>query len=218
MPVKTGIAPQDIEALSFSIIENEFEQQTGREVCKISELEFPVVRRVIHATGDFSFADTLLFHAQGISSGLRAIREGKDVFIDVGMGAAGINRNLLASFGGEVICTINDPGIAERARESGRTRTETALRSLSVHEPGIIAIGNAPTALLAAIELIKKGVLDPELVIGVPVGFVNAEESKELLSSQSFPFITSIGRKGGSPVAVAIINALLNLATDESQS
>lgn len=215
MSVKKGISPQDIEILSFTIVEKEFQEQTGRAVQEISPLQFPVIRRVIHATGDFSFAHNLTFHEQGVLSGLASIRDGKDIFIDVGMGASGINKKLLNSFGGSVICNINEPGIAESAKATGRTRTETALRSIGGQKVGIIAVGNAPTALLATIELIKDGSLNPDLVIGVPVGFVNAEESKELLASQNYPFITSSGRKGGSPVAVAIINALLKMATEE---
>ena len=186
--------------------------QTGLLPEEFEPDQFAVTRRVIHATGDFSFADSLTFHANGVAAGVHAIRSGKDIFIDVGMGAAGINRTLLSGFGGSVICSINDPGIAERARSEGRTRTETALRSICDKQPGIVAVGNAPTALIAAIELIRENVLQPELVIGVPVGFVNASESKELLASQDYPFITNSGRKGGSAVAVAIINALLKLA------
>jgi precorrin-8X/cobalt-precorrin-8 methylmutase len=212
MSVLKGIAPEDIERLSFSIIEEEFKDRTGLSPAEIESDRFAITRRVIHATGDFSFAGSLAFHAEAITAGIASIRAGKDIFIDVGMGAAGINRRLQSGFGGSVICSINDPGIAERAKEEGKTRTETALRAICDRKPGIIAVGNAPTALICAMELIEEHVLKPELVIGVPVGFVNASESKDLLASKGYPYITNIGRKGGSAVAVAIINALLKLA------
>ncbi len=214
MTLLRNIPPLEIESRSFSIIENEFFQRTELEKASIDPLEFAIIRRVIHATGDFSFAKTMIFNEDAARIGIEAMREGSDIFIDVGMGASGINRTILGSFGGQVICPITEPGITERARELGKTRTETALRSIADRQPGIIAVGNAPTALIAAMELIDEGHLKPALVIGVPVGFVNAEESKDLLGTKEYPFITNKGRKGGSPVAVAIINALLKLSQE----
>jgi precorrin-8X/cobalt-precorrin-8 methylmutase len=207
-----AIAPDEIEGKSFEIIEREFYEQTSVHPKTLDPDMFQIIRRVIHATGDFSFATSLVFQTDSIRAGVFSIQNGRDIFIDVGMGASGINRSLLNSFGGNVQCHINDPGVAESAQKAGRTRTETAVRSIIGRNVGIIAIGNAPTALLATMEMIDKKEINPELVIGVPVGFVNASESKELLAQKDYPFITNNGRKGGSPVAVAIVNALLRLA------
>ncbi|MFH2122292.1 MAG: precorrin-8X methylmutase [Pseudomonadota bacterium] len=206
------VKPLEIEAESFRIIEREFAGQSGRSVDDYSREEFAVLRRVIHATGDFGFADNLRFHEQAIAAGLAAIRAGKNVLTDVNMAAAGISRPFLGKFGGQVICRVGEVEVAERAGRQGLTRSETAMAMAANDNVGIVAIGNAPTALLALMEFIEAGIISPDLVVGVPVGFVNAAESKELLSQKSYPFITSLGRKGGSPVAVAIVNALLRLA------
>jgi len=206
------VAPADIETQSFAIISREFEENTGIKPEQIETRRFQVIRRVIHATGDFGFAKSLLFQDTSIDSGIEAIRAGKDVYIDVSMGASGISSSLLARFGGKVRCHINDNDVAERAEREAKTRSETALEKIAGTNVGIIAVGNAPTALVSAMELIESGRIDPALVIGVPVGFVNAEESKEILATKEYPFITNIGRKGGTPVAVAIVNALLRLA------
>jgi precorrin-8X/cobalt-precorrin-8 methylmutase len=206
------ITPDEIEGRSFAIIEEEFYEQTSLHPQSLNTEMFQIIRRVIHATGDFSFATSLVFQPDSIRAGVCSIQSGRDIFIDVGMGASGINRALLKSFGGSVRCHINDPGIAESARKAGRTRTETAVRSIKGENVGIIAVGNAPTALMATMKLIEKEEITPDLVIGVPVGFVNASESKEMLAQKDYPFITNAGRKGGSPVAVAIVNALLRLA------
>ena len=206
------IKPLEIEAESFRIIEREFADQTGCLISDYSPEEFAVLRRVIHATGDFGFATNLRFHSQAIAAGLAAIRAGKNVLTDVNMAAAGISRSFLGKFGGKVICRVGEPEVAVLASSQGLTRSETALALAGDDNVGIIAIGNAPTALLAVMELIAAGKIRPDLVIGVPVGFVNAAESKELLARKDYPFITALGRKGGSPVAVAIVNALLRLA------
>ena len=212
------VAPGDIERLSFAMIEEEFFDQTGRRPESFDRPTFRIIRRVIHASGDFSFARTLVFHDRAIGAGIATIRQGRAIAIDVSMGAAGINRGLVEGFGGRVVCRIGDPGIAEEARLGGQTRSETALRRAMADDPGIIAVGNAPTALLTAMEMIERGELNPDLVIGVPVGFVNAAEAKALLSQRDYPFITNTGRTGGSPVAVAIINALLRLAATNEES
>lgn len=200
------IAPQDIEAESFRIIEREL-GPTG-----FTPDEFAVVRRCIHATGDFSFAENMRFHPQAISAGLAAIRAGKNILVDVNMAASGISRGLLAGFGGRVICRVAEPETAAMAKANGTTRSDAAMSRSVADNIGIVAVGNAPTALLKVMELIDQGLFAPDLVIGVPVGFVNASESKEILVQQSFPFITALGRKGGTPVAVAAVNALLRLA------
>jgi precorrin-8X/cobalt-precorrin-8 methylmutase len=206
------IKPLEIEAESFRIIEREFPEQTGCFIEDYSSEEFAVLRRVIHATGDFGFAANLRFHPQAVVAGLEAIRAGKNVLTDVNMAAAGISRTYLEKFGGQVFCRVGEAEVAERAAAIGLTRSETALNLAADDNIGIVAIGNAPTALLALMELIETGKLKPDLVVGVPVGFVNAAQSKELLSRKSYPFITVLGRKGGSPVAAAIVNSLLRLA------
>jgi precorrin-8X/cobalt-precorrin-8 methylmutase len=200
------VLPQEIEAESFRIIEHEL-GPTG-----FSTEEFAVVRRSIHATGDFSFADTLRFHPQAITAGLSAIRAGKNILVDVNMAASGISAALLARFGGQVICRVAEEETAAMAKQSGTTRSDAAMTRSIGDNIGIVAVGNAPTALLKVMDLIGQGLFSPDLVIGVPVGFVNAAESKELLVQKNYPFITALGRKGGTPVAVATVNALLRLA------
>ena len=200
------IAPREIEAESFRIIEQELGPTP------FSRQEFAVVRRCIHATGDFSFAETMRFHPRAVEAGLAAIRAGKNVLVDVNMAASGISAGILARFGGRVICRIGEPGTAEMARAGNLTRSEAAFARAAGDDIGIVAVGNAPTALLKAMAMIDEGVFAPDLVIGVPVGFVNAAESKEILAMQEYPFITALGRKGGTPVAVAAVNALLRLA------
>ena len=200
------IAPQDIETESFRIIEREL-GPTG-----FTPEEFAVVRRCIHATGDFSFAENMRFHPQAISAGLAAIRAGKNILVDVNMAASGISSGLLTGFGGRVICRVAEPETAAMAKANGTTRSDAAMSRSVADNIGIVAVGNAPTALLKVMELIDQGLFAPDLIIGVPVGFVNASESKEILVQQSYPFITALGRKGGTPVAVAAVNALLRLS------
>lgn len=214
MGILKHIAPAEIEERSFAIIGQEFQARTSIDPAGIDTAQFQIIRRVIHATGDFSFAESLVFHDDAVSSAVSAIRAGRDIYMDVSMGASGVSRSILSRFGGRVLCHINDPEIGEQAKASGRTRSETALAKLAASDAGIIGVGNAPTALIAAMEMIDKNRLKPALVVGVPVGFVNAEESKELLLGKSYPYITNRGRKGGSPVAVAIINALLRIALE----
>jgi len=205
LPAIQRIGPLDIEAESFRIIEAELGPTA------FSPEQFAVVRRCIHATGDFSFAENLRFHPQAIEAGLRAIRAGKNILVDVNMAASGISKSLLAKFGGHVICKVADAETAERANIGKMTRSEAAVELAASENIGIAVTGNAPTALLKIMELITSGIFAPELVIGVPVGFVNAAESKEILATQPYPFITALGRKGGTPVAVATVNALLRM-------
>lgn len=199
------VKPEEIEKESFRIIEAEL-GPTGH-----TPTEFAVVRRVIHATGDFSFSENLRFHPQAIGAALQAIRAGKNVLTDVTMAATGISQGLLAKWGGRVLCGVSDPAVAAEAKRLGLTRSEVAIRQLANEKIGIVAIGNAPTALLEVMRLIDQGLFSPDLVIGVPVGFVNAAESKAMLAGKRYPFITALGRKGGSPVAAATVNALLRL-------
>jgi precorrin-8X/cobalt-precorrin-8 methylmutase len=200
------VAPLEIEAESFRIIERELGPTS------FSPEEFALVRRSIHATGDFSFAGNIRFHPKAIEAGLHALRSGKNILIDVNMGASGISKGLLAKFGGKVICKVAEETTIAKAKAEGTTRSDAAM-ALSVNDNiGIVAVGNAPTALLKVMELIEQGSFAPDLVIGVPVGFVNAAESKDILIEKDFPYITALGRKGGTPVAVAMVNALLRLA------
>ena len=212
VPEITIIAPQEIEAESFRIIEAEI----GRT--DFSPEEFAVVRRCIHATGDFSFANTMRFHQNAIKAGLRAIRAGKNILVDVNMAASGVSRGLLKKFGSQVICRISDPETIARAARNNLTRSEAAMEQAVADDIGIVAVGNAPTALLKAMALVDQGVFQPDLIIGVPVGFVNAAESKEILAGKPYPFITALGRKGGTPVAVAAVNALIRLAAEKERN
>ncbi len=197
--------PEDIERRSFEIIEDE------EDLSGIPPDQQPIVTRVIHATADFEFKKTLVFHPEAITHGIAALRAGKDILTDVEMVKTGINKKLLSSWGGRVICNL--PERNNTPLPPGVTRSEIGIeRALKENNNiGIIAIGNAPTALLKTIELLNNSLGGP-LVVGVPVGFVKALESKSLLAAQSFPFITNLSRKGGSPVAVAIVNALLKMA------
>ena len=203
------VLPEDIEKTSFAIIEQELREK-GRE---IPEDRKHVVLRVIHTTADFEYLDTLQFSDGVLETASAAIRRGARIVTDTTMAMAGINKRKLASFGGEVRCYIADPDVAEQARREGTTRSAAAVDK-AVREaeqsgvPLIFAVGNAPTALLALEEKIRQG-YRPELVIAVPVGFVNVVEAKERIMRSGVPFICSRGRKGGSNVAAAIINAIL---------
>ena len=196
-----GFEPQEIEDKSFEIL-SEDADLTG-----FDESLHPIVKRVIHATADFSFLNTLTFHPDALEAGLRAVRAGKNIVTDVEMVRAGINSRILDSWGGKAICKV-----AEVTAVEGKTRSETAMDEAIDANTGIVLIGNAPTALQRVVELIRAGSIKPDLVIGVPVGFVRAVESKAELSAQEFPFITNAGRRGGTPVAVAIVNAILLIA------
>lgn len=198
----------DIEKKSFEIIDSEIGSHN------YTESQWAIVRRVIHATADFDFAGRgkILFHEKAIQSGFDAIRRKCTIVTDVDMVLAAINKKSLVDLGLRTACYISNGKVADEARRSGRTRSETAMRR-AVRElnGGIVVIGNAPTALYEVISMIKQGVTRPALVIGIPVGFVSAPESKEELAKMDVPFITNIGRKGGSPAASSIMNAMLLL-------
>ncbi len=204
------IAPAEIERESFRIISEEIGAHG------FDDRTFKVVQRVIHATGDFSFKDNMRFAPGAIEAGIEAILAGKDILTDVTMVAAGIGKSLLGKWGGRVICRVGEPNIAEKAKAQGLTRSEVAIGESLGSNIGIIAIGNAPTALVRAIRSVAASGAGPApLIVGVPVGFVNAAESKALLVEENDCYITSLGRKGGSPVAAAIVNALLRLAAEQ---
>jgi precorrin-8X/cobalt-precorrin-8 methylmutase len=202
------ILPDAIEAESFRIIESEMGPHD------FSVIEWPVVQRAIHSTADFELGRSLVFHPRAVEAGIAALRKGAHVVADVQMIQAGISAAYLAEFGGRVLCYMADPDVATKARAEGTTRAIQCMRKAAREAPGAIyAIGNAPTALLELVRLVEDGEANPVLIIGVPVGFVSAAESKEQLGRQGLvPYITNRGRKGGTPVAVSITNALLRMA------
>jgi len=196
--------PQDIETKSFEIIEEEL-----RGV-DIPAEHLPIVRRVVHATADFGFVESLRFHQDAVSAGIAAIRAKANIVTDVNMVKAGITRR----FPGEVLCVIGDDEIAARAKERGTTRAVAAMGALAEDiDGGIVVIGNAPTALETVIDLSERGEARPALVVGTPVGFVGAAESKDRLIASDLVYISNVGRRGGTPVAVAAVNALILEAT-----
>jgi precorrin-8X/cobalt-precorrin-8 methylmutase len=201
------IQPQEIEVRSFEMITEELGEHA------FSAEQYPVVQRVIHASADFELGRSLVFHPDAIQAGIEAIRNGKIVVADVQMVQVGISKARIEQFGGSVKVYISDPDVMEEAKRLNTTRAIISIRKAILEaEGGIYAIGNAPTALLELIRLVKEGVTKPGLIIGVPVGFVSAAESKEELAKLDIPFITNIGRKGGSAVAVAALNAISLLA------
>lgn len=200
------IDPEKIEEESFRIIEAEVGPHA------FSDLEFQIARRVVHATADFEFVKTVRFHPDAITSGINALRNGASIVADVEMIQSGISKVGLKPFGGAVHCYISDEDVIASAKSLGITRAICAMRKAAKTDAAIYAVGNAPTALFEIIRLVQEGTISPALIVGVPVGFVSAVESKEALLGIKTPFITALGRKGGTPVAVAIVNALLRLA------
>ena len=206
---------QSIEDESMEIIE----QEIGTHSYKGHEWQ--IVRRIIHSTADFDFAreNGIIFHKDAVKNGLEALQNGKNIIIDVNGIIGLLNKKNLDDFKTNVICDISNSDVVKEAMKLNRTRAQTAMRiRASEMNDGIIVIGNAPTALLEVIDMIKEKVARPKLVIGVPVGFVSAAESKELLQTIDLPYITNKGRKGGSPCAAAIINALFKILREKSSS
>ena len=206
--------PADIERTSMSIIEQELRD---RGISLPAEIA-PVVKRVIHTTADFEYVNTLRFTPDAVSLGAAAMRQGV-IVTDTNMACAGVSKPALSRLGGEVHCFMAEPTVAEEARRKETTRAAVSMaRALETWEHPVLAVGNAPTALLRIAELLEEG-RRPALVIGVPVGFVNVVESKERLLDacrrHSVPAIVALGRKGGSNVAAAICNALLYSATGQ---
>ena len=198
------IQPMDIEQRSFEIITELLGQ---RRLDPENEL---VIKRVIHTTADFEYADSLAFSEHAVQKGLDALRAGCDIVTDTQMAKAGINKTALTRLGGQVHCFISDPDVAREAKDRGITRAAVSMeRAAQLEKPCIFAIGNAPTALLTLRTLLDEGRVSPALIIGVPVGFVNVVESKEQILTAGAPYIVARGRKGGSNVAAAICNALL---------
>lgn len=205
--------PQAIADKSFEIIDNLVNLKS------IPELHRPIVQRAIHATGDTEYAYNLVFHPLSVETGIRSLKGGKNIITDVNMVKAGITKGPVEKLGGKIVCKISDKSVIEEAKRLGKTRAIVAMQQATDEmKDGIVVIGNAPTALFELIDLIKKGLAQPALVIGIPVGFVGAVEAKHALKDISIPYITNTNRKGGSAVAVAIINAIIKLAKEFGES
>ena len=204
MSMPETIKPMDIEKRSFEIIT---ELLGERKLDPENEL---VIKRAIHTTADFDYADNLVFSPHAVTRGIEALKAGCDIVTDTQMAKSGISKATLAKLGGEVHCFMSDPDVAAEAKARGVTRALVCMeKAAKLDKPCIFAIGNAPTALIRIRELLDAGELKPALVIGVPVGFVNVVESTELIIEADVPHIVARGRKGGSNVAAAIVNALL---------
>ena len=202
------VAPMDIEERSMAIIAEEMGPHA------FTQAQLPIVKRCVHTSADFDYVKNLAFTPNAVEAGLEAIRSGCTIVTDTEMARSGVNKRVLASFGGEAVCFMSQEDVAKEAKERGVTRATVSMeRAARLTGPVILAVGNAPTALIRACELMEEGVFSPALVIGVPVGFVNVVESKELLRTMPCEHIAAMGRKGGSNIAAAICNALLYTAS-----
>ena len=198
----------DIEKLSFEIIDAEIGSHG------YNELEWPIVRRVIHATADFDFArkGKIIFHNNPIDSAFDAIKNKCNIVTDVDMVLSALNKKSIADLGLKSACYISDKTLSDKARLYNKTRSEMAMRYAADEiNGGIVAIGNAPTALYEIIKMVRENLTKPALIVGIPVGFVSASESKDELRNIDTPFISNVGRKGGSPAASSIVNAIMLL-------
>lgn len=198
------IKPEDIEKRSMDIITRELEERT------LPEPQLSVLKRCIHTSADFDYYDNLVFSKNAVQIGIKALRTGADIVTDTKMAAAGINKTKLKQYGGEVHCFISDDDVVNDAKARGCTRATVCMeKGAKLKKPVIFAVGNAPTALLELERLIREEGLKPTLIIGVPVGFVNVVESKDLIMKTNTPHIIARGRKGGSNIAATICNAML---------
>ena len=204
------VKPREIEERSFAIISEEL---GARTFAPHTEL---IVKRCIHTSADFDYADNLCFSQDAAVKAMEAIQRGVSVVTDTNMAKAGINKVSLGKYGGSVHCFMADADVAEAARLHGTTRaSESMKKAAAMGEPFLYAIGNAPTALVTLYDLMQEGQVKPELIIGVPVGFVNVVQSKELIMSSDIPYIVVRGRKGGSNIAACIVNALLYMIDND---
>ena len=200
--------PEQIEQLSFQIIDREAGPHD------FSAQQWSIVRRMIHTSADFDYQKMVRFHPDAITAGIEAIRAGKAIITDTNMARVGIRKIELERLGVTVKCYMNDPSVRDKALSNGTTRAKAAVEAaVADMKDGIYVIGNAPTALLRLCELIETKQACPALIIGLPVGFVNAAESKAALIALDYPYISNIGRKGGSNVAASVVNALTILAS-----
>lgn len=199
--------PEEIERESFRIIDS----LAGQNY--FNEMEWKIVQRIIHATADFDFVETVKFHPLAIESGVNAIKNNCAIVFDTQMAFQGASKKNIKKFGNKTHCFIADEDVAFHAEKRRQTRSVIAMeKAANVLNNGIAVIGNAPTALFTLIELINQKKVRPALIIGVPVGFVGAKESKDALMTIDTPYITAVGNKGGTPVAVSALNALFNVA------
>lgn len=206
------VKPMEIEGRSFEIITQELEEK-GKVLKPGTEL---IVKRCIHTSADFDYADNLLFSEHGVEAALTAIASGACIVTDTQMAKAGINKKALARYGGEVHCFMSDEDVAAAAKSNGTTRAAASMdKAAALGGDFIYAVGNAPTALVRLYELIQDKKIKPRLIIGVPVGFVNVVQSKELILQTDVPYIIARGRKGGSNIAACICNALLYMLNNE---
>lgn len=204
------VLPGDIEKTSFEIITREM----GDRI--LDPKQEPVIKRVIHTSADFDYLDNLCFSKGVVDMMQQAIREGACIVTDTQMAKAGINKKRLATYGGEVFCFMSDDDVAAIAKKQGSTRAVASMdKAAGLDQKLIFAVGNAPTALVRLYELIEEGKLSPAGIIGVPVGFVNVVEAKELIMRAPVPYIVARGRKGGSNIAAAIVNALIYSMKEE---
>ena len=200
------LPPDEIEKKSFEIIDRELEKMNISPDPKNSD----IIKRVIHTSADFEYAETMTFSENAAEIAIGLIRQGADIITDTNMALAGINKKMLSRYGGSARCFMADEDVRQRAKSLGSTRAsvsmEKAAKSL---KPQIFAVGNAPTALIKLYEMMRDEIYRPAFIIGVPVGFVNVEAAKELIIGCDVPYIVNRGRKGGSNIAAAIVNALL---------
>lgn len=201
------LTPEEIEAESMRIIDVEAGQH------RFAPEQWQLVKRMIHATADFDFMRSIRLHEQAISAGVQALRDGCSIYCDTAMLASAIHKRTLRRWGCKLVCFIEDADVRRESERTGLTRSALAVRKAAdVLEGAIIAIGNAPTALDAAIDLCRRGPIKPSLIVGVPVGFVGALQAKRRLCESGLTYITNLDRKGGTPAAAAALNALMKLA------
>ncbi|MGD2023652.1 MAG: precorrin-8X methylmutase [Desulfobacterales bacterium] len=199
--------PDEIESRSFEIIDRE------AGLHNFTADQWAIVQRIIHTSADFEYMQNIRIHPEAVTIGIDAIRTGRTIITDTNMARVGIRSKDLREFGVSVKCFMDDPAVHKRAEENGTTRAKAAVdAAIADMEKGIYVIGNAPTALLHLVQLLANGKAQPALIIGLPVGFVNAAESKAALMETNFPYISNLGRKGGSNIAASVVNALTKLA------
>lgn len=217
-----AIKPDDIEKRSFEIIERELKAQNisvplyyEGKTAEETSLCRDIIIRCIHTTADLNYAETMRFSPGSVDIIKSLLSDGANIITDTNMALAGINKKKLETLGGRAFCFMADEEVGRKAKERGCTRAYAAMeKAAGLHKanrsrPLIFAIGNAPTALIALYDMFSSGTYKPDLIIGVPVGFVNVEASKELIMATDIPYIINSGRKGGSPVAAAVLNAVL---------
>lgn len=208
------LQPMEIEKRSFEILSQELEK---RRIVLPADQE-PITKRVIHTSADFEYVDTLKYSPGAVAKAKELIRNGADIVTDTNMALSGINKKLLAGFGGQVHCFMADETVAELAKERKTTRAAVSMEMAArIEKPVIFAVGNAPTALIQLYEMLQQGSYRPAFIIGVPVGFVNVEAAKELIMETDVPYIVNKGRKGGSNIAAAICNAIIYTMADRGQ-